>query len=325
MKLASRKHLSLATVLLVAGTIHASAQAYPSRVIRLIVPFPAGGGSDIVARLLQQPLERALGKPIVIDNRPGASGVIGTDAVAKAAPDGHTLGITLASHSVNPAVNPRMPYDTENDLTPIILIGKIPLMFVVNASVPARTVAEFAALTKANPTKFNYSSPGVGSQTHLLVTYWRKLASVPIQHVPYRGGGPAMLSTVTGETEFTVMSSLLSAQHIESGKLKPLATGSLTRVPQFPDVPTMQEAGFPGFEAVTWIALFAPAGTPEQIILRLNAEVSKIIGDQAVLAKLHQQGILPGGGPPEALRSLITSEIKRWSTIARENDISVAH
>jgi tripartite-type tricarboxylate transporter receptor subunit TctC len=318
-------HCCLATLLLMAVTTQVSAQAYPSRVIRLIVPFPPGGGSDFVARLLQPSLERALGQPIIIDNRTGAGGIVGTDYVAKSAPDGHTLGMALASHSVNPAINPRMPYDTERDLAPIILIGKIPLMFVANANVPARTMSEFASLARANPNTFNYASPGAGSQTHLIVAYWSKLAGVSLQHVPYRGGAPAIQATAAGETQFTVMSSLLSGPHIESGRLRPLATGSLRRERLFPDVPTMEEAGFPGFEAVTWIAMFAPADTPREVVLRLNSEINRIIQDPIVVAKLHSQGIAPAGGPPEVISALIATEIRRWTAIARENKISIGH
>jgi tripartite-type tricarboxylate transporter receptor subunit TctC len=301
----------------------AGAQTWPSKPIKLVVPFAPGGANDIVARLLQPSLEKALGQPIVVENRPGASGVTGTDAVAKSAPDGHTLGVALATHSVNPAVNPKMPYDTEKDLSPIILIGKNPLMFVVNANVPAKTLAEFAALAKANPDKYNYATPGAASQAHLIISQWSNLAGVRIQHVPYRGGAPAILSTVSGETQFSVMSSLVSAAHIEAGKLRALAVGSLTRDPKFPDVPTVVESGYPGIEAVTWVGMFAPAGTPRPIIDRLNAEINRIIREPEIKAKLDQQGIVAGGGTPEEFAALISAEIKRWTAVARANNISL--
>lgn len=301
----------------------AGAQTWPSKPIRLIVPFAPGGANDIVARLLQPSLEKALGQPIVVENRPGASGVTGTDAVAKSPPDGHTLGVALATHSVNPAVNPKMPYDTEKDLSPIILIGKNPLMFVVNANVPAKTLAEFAALAKAKPDKYNYSTPGAASQAHLVISQWSNLAGVRIQHVPYRGGAPAILSTVSGETQFSVMSSLVSAPHIEAGKLRALAVGSLVRDPKFPDVPTVEESGYPGVEAVTWVGLFAPAGTPRPIIERLNTEINRIIREPEIKAKLDQQGIVAGGGTPEEFAALISAEIKRWTAVARANNISL--
>jgi tripartite-type tricarboxylate transporter receptor subunit TctC len=312
-----------AAILLAAATLQAAAQAYPNRPVRLIVPFAAGGANDIVARLIQPSLERALGQPIVVENRPGASGVLGTDVVAKSPPDGHTLGVALASHSVNPAVNPRMPYDTEKDLAPVILIGKNPLMFVVNANVPARNMAEFAALAKANPDKVNYATPGAASQAHLIISHWSHLAGVKIQHVPYRGGAPAIMATVQGDTQFSVMSSIVSAPHIEAGKLRALAVGSLTRDRHFPNVPTMVESGFPDLEAVTWVGMFVPAATPRPVIERLNSEINRIIRDPDIASKLELQGIAPTGGPPEALGALVSAEIKRWTAVARQNNITM--
>jgi tripartite-type tricarboxylate transporter receptor subunit TctC len=301
----------------------AEAQNWPSRPVRLIVPFAPGGANDIVARLIQPSLEKALGQPIVVENRTGASGVVGTDAVAKSLPDGYTLGVALATHSVNPAVNPKMPYDTQKDLIPIILVGKNPLMFVINANVPAKTIAEFAALAKANPEKYNYATPGAASQAHLIISMWSNLAGVNIQHVPYRGGSPAILATVAGETQFSVMSSLVSAPHIESGKLRALAAGSLKRDPQFPNVPTIAEAGFPDIEAVTWVGFFTAAGTPRPIVDRLNTEINRIIREPDIAAKLTQQGIAPAGGTPEEFGALIASEIRRWTAVARANNITL--
>ena len=306
-----------------AAIAQAPAPSYPTRPVRLIGPFAAGGANDIVARLIQPSLERALGQPVIVENRPGASGVVGTDMVAKAAPDGHTLGVALATHSVNPAVNPRMPYDTEKDLAPVILIGKNPMMFLVNPAMPARSIAEFVALLKANPGKYNYATPGAASQAHLVVSHWSNLAGVSIQHVPYRGGAPATLATIAGDTQFAVMSSLVSAPHVESGKLRALAIGSLARDRHYPNVPTMAESGYPDIEAVTWVGLFAPAGTPREIVDRLNSEINRIIRDPDIASKLDQQGIVPAGGPPAALGSLVSAEIKRWTAVARENKISL--
>ena len=300
-----------------------SSDLYPDRPVRLIVPFAAGGANDIVARLIQPSLERTLGQPVIVENKPGASGIIGTDLVAKASPDGHTLGVALATHSVNPAVNPTMPYDTEKDLAPVILIGKNPLMFVVNAEVAAKTVAEFAALAKANPDKYNYSTPGAASQAHLVMSQWSNLAGIRIQHVPYRGGAPAILSTVQGDTQISVMSSLVSAPHIEAGKLRAIAIGSRERDPQFPNVPTMVEVGFPDVEAVTWVGMFAPAGTPRAIVERLNREINRIIQEPDIRGKLMQQGIVPVGGTPEDFGAYISAEIRRWTAVARANGIKM--
>jgi tripartite-type tricarboxylate transporter receptor subunit TctC len=314
----------LVGLLLMAVAAQANAQSFPNRPIRLIVPLAPGGAADIVGRLLQAPLERALGQPIIIENKPGASGTLGTDMVAKSPPDGHTLGLSMATQTtVNPAVTTSMPYDTEKDLSPVILIGKNPMMFLINADVPARTIGEFVALAKANPDKFNYASPGAASQAHLVVAMWSKLAGIQIQHVPYKGGSPAILSAVAGETQLTVMSSLLAAPHVASGKLRALATGNLTRDPQFPDVPTMAELGYPDVEAVTWVGLYAPAGTPREIVARLNSEIARIVRQPEIKAKLDQQGLLLAAGPPEELGKLIAVEIKRWTAVARDNNIGV--
>ena len=314
----------LAGVLSLAVPVGVAAQTYPNKPIRLIVPLAPGGAADIVARLLQGPLERALGQPIIVENKPGASGMLGTDMVAKAAPDGHTLGISMATQTtVNPAVNTSMPYDTEKDLAPVVLVGKSPMMFLTNAGVRATTVAEFVALAKANPEKFNYATPGAASQAHLVIAYWSSRAGIQIQHVPYKGGGPAILSTVAGETQLTVMSSLLAAPHVASGKLTALATGGLTRDPQFPDVPTMAELGYADVEAVTWVGVYAPAGTPQEIVRKLNSEIARIIREPDIKAKLDQQGLILAGGPPEDLGKLISAEIKRWTGVAKANKISV--
>ena len=323
MRMGMLRRIARACLAVVVSALPVAAQTYPDRPVRLIVPFAAGGANDIVARLIQPSLERTLGQPVIVENRTGASGIIGTDLVAKAPPDGHTLGVALATHSVNPAVNPEMPYDTEKDLAPVILIGKNPLMFVVNAQVAAKTVAEFAALAKASPDKYNYSTPGAASQAHLVMSQWSNLAGIRIQHVPYRGGAPAILSTVQGDTQISVMSSLVSAPHIEAGKLRAIAVGSTQRDPQFPDVPTMAEAGFPDIEAVTWVGMFAPAGTPRAIVARLNTEINRIIVDPDIRGKLLQQGIVPAGGPPEAFGAYISAEIKRWTAVARANDIKM--
>jgi tripartite-type tricarboxylate transporter receptor subunit TctC len=319
-----RLRAGLAGLLLLVAMLQVAAQSYPNRPVRLIVPLAAGGAADIVGRLLHPKLERALGQPIIIENKPGASGSIGTDMVAKALPDGHTLGISMATQTtINPAVNTTLPYDTEKDLAPVILVGKSPMMFLANAGIPARTVSEFVALVKANPDKFNYATPGAASQAHLVIAMWSSLADIRIQHVPYKGGGPAIQSTVAGETQLTVISSLLAAPHIASGKLRALATGNLTRDPQFPNVPTMKELGYPDVEAVTWVGIYAPAGTPREIVLRLNGEIGRIIREPDTKAKLDQQGILLAGGPPEELGALISTEIKRWTAVARANKIAV--
>jgi tripartite-type tricarboxylate transporter receptor subunit TctC len=311
---------ALAWFLCLPGT--SDAQTYPNRPIRLTVPFAAGGANDIVARLIQPDLERALGQPVIIENKPAASGTVGTDQVAKAAPDGYSLLMAFTTHTVNPAVNAKLPYDTEHDLAPIVLIGKSPLLFIVNPKVPAKTLGEFVALAKRNPGKFNYGTPGAASQAHLLMALWSGLAGIEMQHIPYRGGAPAVLGTVTGEVQLTLMSPLASLAQINAGALRPLASGSAERDPHFPDLPTVAQSGFPGFEAVAWVGLFTTAGTPADIVGRLNAEVNRIIHQPGTAAKFDEQGMSPAGGSPTEFGAFISRELTRWKDAARAAHVS---
>jgi tripartite-type tricarboxylate transporter receptor subunit TctC len=299
----------------------AHAQSYPTHLIRIIVPFAAGGLNDTAARLIQPYLEKALGQTVVVENRPAASGIVGAELVAKAAPDGHTLLMVASSYTVLPATTADLPYDSERDLTPIALMGKNPLLFVVNPKVPARTLGEFVALAKANPGKFNYATPGAATQTRFVTELWSARAGIKLQHIPYRGGAPAVQSVVAGQTEFTVLSPLVSLPQIAVGNLRTLAVGSLTRYPQLPDVPTVAESGFPDFEAIQWVGLLTTAGTPKNVVDRLNTEVNKALKDSELIAKLAQEGMLPGGGPSAEFRGVITSEIKNWKETARAANI----
>jgi tripartite-type tricarboxylate transporter receptor subunit TctC len=297
---------------------------YPDHPIRLIVPFAAGGGNDIVARLLQPRLEEELGQSIVVDNRPAASGTVGTEAVAHAQPDGYTLLMAFTTHTVNPAVNAKLPYDTERDLAPIILVGKSPLFFSVNPDLPVKTLGDLVAFAKANPGKLNYSTPGSTSQGHLLVALWTKLAGIEMTQIAYRGGGPAVLSTVAGETQMTVMSAIASSAQIKAGMLRAVATGGLERDSQFPDLPTISESGFPGFEAVAWVGLFTTAGTPKPTIDRLNALVNRIIREPLMIERFREQAITPAGGTPEQFGTYVASEIRRWREAAQTAKIDLA-
>ena len=313
--------LVAAFALVAAGTVAAGAQTYPSKTIRLIVPFPPGGLNDTSARLLQPHLEKALGQTVIIDNRPAASGQVGTDAVAKAAPDGHTLLMVASSHTVIPATHEKLPYDALRDFAPIGMVGKNPLLFVVNGKVPAKTLAEFIALAKQQPGKYNYSSPGAASQTHLVAELLSGKAGIKLQHVPYRGGAPAILAVVQGDAQFTVISPLAALPHLQAGTVRAIAAGSLTRDKQFPDVPTVAEGGFPGFEAIQWVGLLTTAGTPKEIISRLNAEVNRALRDPDLIAKLALQGVSPAGGTSEEFQKVIAGEISNWTEVARAANI----
>jgi tripartite-type tricarboxylate transporter receptor subunit TctC len=299
----------------------AQAQAYPTHPIKLIVPFAAGGLNDVVARLVAPYLEKSLGQPVIVDNRPAASGIVGTDATAKASPDGHTLLMVASSLTVVPATRPNLPYDPQRDLAPIIMVGKNSLLFLLNPKVPAKSLGEFVALAKANPGKFNYASPGAATQTHLVVELFSQRAGIKLQHVPYRGGNPAMLAMVAGDTQFTAISTLLSLPQIQAGTLRPVATGNPERESQFPDLPTVAEQGYPDFEAIQWIGLLTTAGTPREIVERINTEINRALRDPDLIAKFAQQGIVPAGGSPTDFARTIATDIRNWTETARAANI----
>ena len=311
----------LAALLIALAPVTAPAQDYPNRPIRLIVPFAAGGLNDVVARLVAPYLERALGQPVVIDNRPAAGGMVGTDAVAKAPPDGYSLLMVASSFAIIPATRAQMPYDAERDLAPIVLVAKNSLLFLVNPKVPATSLAEFVALAKAEPGKFNYASPGAATQTSLVIELFSRKAGIKLQHIPYRGGAPAMTAMVAGETQLTAISTLLSLPQLQAGALRAIATGSLTREPQLPDLPTVAEQGYPGFEAIQWIGLLTTAGTPPAIVERINAEVNRALRDPDLIAKFAQQGIAPAGGTAAEFARTIATDLRNWTETARAANI----
>ena len=313
--------LSALAMMMAVDVAGAQTDTYPSRPVRLIVPFAAGGLNDVVARLVAPYLERALGQPFIIDNRPAASGIVGTDATAKATPDGYTLLMVASSFTVIPATHQKVPYDAQRDLAPIVMVAKNALLFLVNPKVPAKSLAEFVALAKADPGKFNYASPGAATQTHLVVELFSQRAGIKLQHIPYRGGAPAMTAMVAGDTQFTAISTLLSLPQIQSAALRAIASGSLTRDPQLPDLPTVAEQGFPGFEAIQWIGLLTTAGTPAEIIERLNAEVNRALRDPDLIAKFAQQGISPAGGTPADFQRTIATDLRNWTETARAANI----
>jgi tripartite-type tricarboxylate transporter receptor subunit TctC len=308
-------------LLLALAPLASHAQDYPSRPIRLIVPFAAGGLNDVVARLIAPHLERSLGQPVIVDNRPAASGIVGTDATAKATPDGYTLLMVASSFAIIPATHAKVPYDAERDLAPIVMVAKNSLLFLVNPKVPAASLAEFVALAKANPGKLNYASPGAATQTGLVIELLSRKAGIKLQHIPYRGGAPAMTAMVAGDTQFTAMSTVLSLPQIEAGALRAIATGSLTREAQFPDLPTVAEQGYPGFEAIQWIGLLTTAGTPRGIIERINTEVNRALHDRDLIAKFAQQGLAPAGGSSAEFARTIATDIKTWIETARAANI----
>jgi tripartite-type tricarboxylate transporter receptor subunit TctC len=302
---------AVAGVLLLAATV-ARAESYPNHVIKLIVPFPAGGSNDVAARIIAPHLEQALGQTIIVDNRPAAGGIVGSDAVAKAPPDGHTLLLVASSYTVTPALNPKLPYDSERDFAPISLIDTNAMVFFVNPKVAAHNLADVVALAKKDPGKLNYSSPGAGSQTHLVIELLSRQAGIAMQHLPYRGGAPALLAVLSGEADLTLLAPNVIFPHIKAGTIRPIATGGETRHPQLPDVPTTAEAGFPEARAIQWVGMFTTAGTPTEIVDRLNGELNRILRLPDVVEKFQAQGVTPTGSTSAEFRALIAGEIRQW-------------
>lgn len=314
--------IALAGAVALTGIALAAAQTYPSQTVRIIVPQAAGGLNDTAARLIQPHLESALKQPVIVDNRSGAAGIVGTDAVAKAAPDGHTLLVVAGSLTVLPATHPKLPYDTERDLTPVALILKYPMVFVINSAIPAKTLPEFIALTKRESDKYNYSTTGPASLNHLATERLKLLSGMKVQHVPYRGGAPAMVAVVRGEAHLLAISATLALPHLQAGSVRAIAVGGLERDRQFPDVPTVAEQGFPGFEVVSWVGMFAPGGTPRPIVDRLNAEVNTALRDPTTIARFAQQGIDVTPAGVEDFQKMIGSEIRNWTEVARAANIT---
>jgi tripartite-type tricarboxylate transporter receptor subunit TctC len=299
----------------------AAADVYPSRPIHVVVPFPPGGLNDTVVRIMQPYLQQKLGQPIIIDNKPGASGMIGTEQVAKAAPDGYTLLVVASSHTVSPATNPHMAFDTELDLAAVSLLVRDPLMFVASAKAGPKTLADFVALAKSKPGKLNYATPGNDSQSHFVTELFDQQAGISMVQVAYRGGAPMVLSLISGETDFGVLSAQLSEPQIKAGKLIPLATGGDNRSAQFPGVPTLAEAGYPKVEALQWVGMLAPGKTPADVIVKVNATLRDVLASPDVQQKFAAQGITAAPSSPQEFQTLISAEIRQWKEVAKAANI----
>ena len=314
---------SLAAVTLAAGLAGAAyAQPFPTKAVRVVVPFPAGGGTDILARPLAQKLNEAWGQPVLVDNRAGAGSTIGNALVARATPDGYTLLLMSASLSVVPAIYRNLPYDTLKDLAPISLLMHTPYVLVVHPSMPTKSVAELVRLAKARPGQIIYGSAGAGTITHFTVELFRSLAKIDILHVPFKGGAPSLQALMSGEVQMVmnVMPEVLP--HLRAGgRMRALGVSSAKRMEQTPELPTIAEAGVPGFESVVWFALLAPAGTPQALIAGINGEVNRILRDPELLAFYRNLGYGPLGGTPEAAGAHLKREIARWAKVAKEAGI----
>jgi tripartite-type tricarboxylate transporter receptor subunit TctC len=322
----SRRRFSAALATLpVAAALPQAAfgQAWPDRPVRFIVPYPPGGGTDVIARIVQQRFQEVLGQPIVIENRGGSGGVIGTDVAAKAASDGYTVLFTLNSHTINAAIFPRLPFDTERDFLPVGTVASLPQILAAHPGFAPNTVAEVIAEAKRRPGELQFASVGNGSPSHLAGELLNLRAGVKIVHVPYRGGGPAVADVMGGQVPLLWVSIPAAAQQVKAGRLKPLAVSTLKRSAAFPDVPTMQEAGVADFEVDSWYAMFVPARTPRLIVDRLNTALNQVLEDADIREKLLQQGSEAVGGTPEALGRTVTAEIAKWTQLARDANIKV--
>ncbi len=322
----SRRRFSAALATLpaaIALPMSARAQAWPDRPVRFIVPYPPGGGTDVIARIVQQRFQEILGQPIVIENRGGSGGVIGTDVAAKAASDGYTVLFTLNSHTINAAIFPRLPFDTERDFLPVGTVASLPQLLAAHPGFAPNTVAEVIAEARRRPGELQFASVGNGSPSHLAGELLNLRAGIKIVHVPYRGGGPAVADVMGGQVPLLWVSIPAAAQQVKAGRLKALAVSTVKRSAAFPEVPTMQEAGVPDFEVDSWYAMFVPARTPRLIVERLNAALNKVLEDADIRERLLQQGSEAVGGTPEALGRTVTAEIAKWTQLARDANIKV--
>jgi len=314
----------VAALACVAAPLAHAQGAYPTRSVRLVVPFPPGGTTDSLARAAAQKLTEAWGQQVIVDNRPGAGGNIGAELVAHAPPDGYTLLMgTVGTHAINASLYSKMPYDHVKDFAPIILVAVVPNVLVVNPSLPVNSVQELIAYGKANPGKLNFASSGNGTSIHLSGELFKSLTGVQMTHVPYKGSALALTDLVGGQVQLMFDNLPYSLAFIKAGKLKALAVTSTTRAVALPDVPTMVEAGVPGFEASAWFGILAPAGTPRDVVMRTNTEVVKWLASPDAREKLAAQGAIAAGGSPEDFARHIAAETAKWAKVVKESGAKV--
>jgi tripartite-type tricarboxylate transporter receptor subunit TctC len=311
-------------VLLVAAMVTPlGAQTYPNRPIRFILPFPPGGATDILGRIIGQKLAERLGQPVVAENRPGGAGNIGLEATANAKPDGYTIVLTVQTIAISPSLFKKLNYDPVKDFAPITLVGQIPNVVVVRPALPVRNLKELVAYAKANPKKLNYGSGGTGNANHLVFELLKNLTQIDMVHVPYKGVNQAMIGLMGGEVDMVSIGPPAALPHVQAGKVRPLAVLQKERVPTLPDVPTSKEAGIENFEVVSWYGILAPAATPREIVNRLNAEWIKIVAMPDTKAKMESAGVEPLSSTPEQFAEFIKAETVRWSKVIKEANLSL--
>jgi tripartite-type tricarboxylate transporter receptor subunit TctC len=309
---------SLAIVLALGCGMAAQAQTYPDRPVRLIAPFPAGGLADVLARAVGDEISKTLGQPVIVENRAGAGGNIGADAVAKAAPDGYTLLMTSAGIlTANQFLYAKMPFDPAKDIIPVSNVADMPMMVVVSPKVEAKTLAEFVALAKANPNKMNFGSPGVGTTGHLGLALFMHAAGIKLTHVPYKGAAPAITDLLAGQIDGVVDNPPTVLPHIEAGKLRPLAVAARQRMPQLPNLPTAAEAGVANFEASSWFGVAAPAGTPPAVVARLQKEIAAAVRQPTLVERFKKSGARLIGNTPEEFAQQIKNDRAMWGEVIK--------
>ncbi len=315
--------LLCAAMMLAAGGAPALAQKYPDKPVRLVIPFAPGGGTDVLARFISVKLAESLGASVVVENRAGAGGTIGTEIVARSVPDGHTLLFTSASHTFNPSLYSRLGYDSIKDFAPVTLAALVPHFLVVHPSLPVKNVKELLALARSRPGEIFYGSGGTGSSVHLAAVLFVTLAKVDMTHVPYKGGGPAMIGIMAGEASVLFPTMQSAMPHVKSGRLRAIAISTAKRSPAAPEVPSVAESGLPGYDATGWYGMLAPAGTPQSTVNRLHTEVVKILTDPQMKERLAAEGAVAVGNTPAEFDKFIRDETAKWTTIIRNLKIKV--
>jgi tripartite-type tricarboxylate transporter receptor subunit TctC len=302
-------------------TSAATAQTYPVKPVRMVIAFAPGGGTDIVGRIIAQKLGELWPQPIVIDNRPGAGSTIGTDVVAKSPPDGYTIQTVSMSHALNAALFKKLPYDTINDFAHIILAARAPNVLVANPSLPVKNIKELIVLAKSRPGQIAFSSSGTGGVSHLTAELFRSVAGIDLLHVPYKGAGPAMTALLSGEAQLMMATAPVALTQMKAKRVRAIAISSRKRSSLAPDIPTIAESGFPGFEADTWYGVVAPARTPEAIVVKINADINQLLKSRDLPTLFAEQGAERAGGTPQAFRAFAESEVKRWTQVIRNAGI----
>jgi tripartite-type tricarboxylate transporter receptor subunit TctC len=312
---------ALAAVLAVLG-FGAFAQQYPAKPVHIIVPFAPGGGSDFIGRFMAQRLTESMGKQFLVENKPGAGGVLGIEQGIKAPPDGYTLTLIASSYTVNPSVY-KIHFDPVADITPVIQLSQGPLVVVVRPSLPVNNIKELIALARAKPGQVNFASSGQGSVIHLATELFANMAGVKMNHIPYKGTGPALTDTIGGQTDVFFSSTATAVPQVQAGKLRAIAVTSAKRIPALPNVPTVAESGVPGYDVTLWHGLIGPKGLPRDVVQRLNAEVTKVLKLPATADQLKTDGVAPAGGSPDEFQDQIKKEIGIWRKVAADANVKV--